>query len=128
MTSMTTLQLLENCNEPPYQFVSLGREIYYRLIDNDYEKMVCPESKLFPKGTIVTMTSGTFPLPKDMKDFNSSEVYTIGGKQVYIVAYTCSCYENQLNKYGKAKIDVVYVKPQLVELFDKYVKKMMCKR
>ena len=104
---MTTLQMLENSNKPPYQFISIGQEIYYRYIENDHGQKYCPDSKLFPKGTIVTMTSGTFPLPRDMNEFNANDIYTIGGKQVHIIRYTSSCYENQLNKYGMAKIDVI---------------------
>ena len=80
----TTLALIRT--EAPYEFKSMGIR--------DINTLKFRESKLFPIGQVVELTSGNFPLNDFSDIYNKTHV--IGDKTVNIVGYTSDCGTEQL--------------------------------
>jgi hypothetical protein len=93
----TTLELVNT--EQPYTFKSLG---IYNEKEETYDA-----STLFPIGTVVELTEGTFPIAsfKDAYE-HSKQTHTLGGKQVRLIGNDIACHADELNKYGNCKIKV----------------------
>jgi hypothetical protein len=79
----TVLRLISR--ETPYIFESLG------LANNS------KESKLFPIGSQVELTSGKFPLT-NYENLKSPKPYIIGGKKVRISGFLDTCVDDE--KFG----------------------------
>jgi hypothetical protein len=94
----TTLKL--QSITPPYTFISLG----YRP-NGSY---IFEESELFPIGSIVTLTSGKFPMTDYTNMYNHSRLtHVIGGRTVRITSFSDFCKEENLNENTPCEIDVV---------------------
>jgi len=91
---MTTLKFISNNN-----FESLGCRNHTK---NEYD-----ESTIFPKGTIVELTDGKFPLTNFRDLFKYSKTYhIIGGKKVKLDGFCISCTKENVGKYGDSIIVV----------------------
>jgi hypothetical protein len=82
----TTLKL--QSITPPYTFESLG----IRVPNRRQPGHTVIESDLFPIGSVVTLTSGNFPLTDYRNLYNhSNSTHVIGGRTVRIDSFDINC-------------------------------------
>jgi hypothetical protein len=95
---MATVLKLQNITAP-YRFISLG---VYNTNNEAYG-----ESSLFPINSVVTLTSGKFPLTDYRNMYQHSDLtHVIGGKTVRITEFSNDCRGDILNRYGGCEIHV----------------------
>ena len=91
---MATVLRLQSIT-PPYTFESLG----IRVVNRNQPGYTVFESDLFPIGSVVTLTSGNFPLTDYRNLYNhSNSTHVIGGRTVRIDSFDVNCVDLNENK------------------------------